>query len=220
MVLLFADDLPIRPDDARAGRHFIFDSVRRCGLVPILQFLTIGCEEAQYHNRVEAADEDGLEAPAGRFDSERVRIVVALEVYDAVEQYPYLNPIGPIRPGLVRAFVERLRCHSPKARYIHQLVSDAGTVGWSRQEVVRPKHKRNKRMRVSIGAPWKRSSMLAMSQLGHYVNRRNVQAAVFAGLALFFSAGGVEVLGVIRIGNNRTADLFHMTDRVSVTRQE
>src|SRR5437867_152672 len=52
------------------------------------------------------------------------------------------------------------------------------------------KHKRNKRMRVSIGAPWKRSSMLAMSQLGHYVNRRNVQAAVFPGLALFFSAGG------------------------------
>ena len=31
--------------------------------------------------------------------------------------------------------------------------------------------------------------MLAMSQLRHYVNRRNVQAAVFPGLALFFSAG-------------------------------
>src|SRR5205809_6131771 len=52
------------------------------------------------------------------------------------------------------------------------------------------KHKRNKRVRVSIGAPWKRRSMLAMSQLGHYVNRRNVPAAVFPGLALFFSAGG------------------------------
>src|SRR5205809_6721083 len=52
------------------------------------------------------------------------------------------------------------------------------------------KHKRNKRVRVSIGAPWKRRSMLAMSQLGHYVNRRNVQAAVFPGLALLFSAGG------------------------------
>src|SRR5207249_6089592 len=107
----------------------------------------------------------------------------------------------------------------PKARYIHQLVSDAGTVGWSRQEVVRPKHKRNKRMRVSIGAPWKRSRMLAMSQLRHYVNRRNVQAAVFPGLALFFSAGGVEVLVVIHIGKNRTADLFHIMIRLSVTWQ-
>jgi len=29
-----------------------------------------------------------------------------------------------------------------------------------------------------------------LAQLGHYVNRRNVQAAVFPGLALFFSAGG------------------------------
>jgi len=28
-----------------------------------------------------------------------------------------------------------------------------------------------------------------MSQLGHYVNRRNVQGAVFPGLALFFSVG-------------------------------
>src|SRR5437016_10181560 len=50
-----------------------------------------------------------------------------------------------------------------------------------------PKHKRNKRVRVSIGAPWKRRSMLAMSQLGHYVNRRNVQASGgFPGLAYFF----------------------------------
>jgi len=74
-------------------------------------------------------------------------------------------------------------------------------------------------MRVSIGAPWKRSSMLAMSQLRHYVNRRNVQAAVFPGLALFFSAGGVEVLVVIHIGKNRTADLFHIMIRLSVTWQ-
>ena len=48
------------------------------------------------------------------------------------------------------------------------------------------KHKRNKRVRVSIGAPWKRRSMLAMSQLGHYVNRRNVQAAVSQVWPIFF----------------------------------
>ena len=46
------------------------------------------------------------------------------------------------------------------------------------------KHKRHKLMRVSIGAPWKRSSMLA--QLGHYVNRRNVQAAVSQVWPIFF----------------------------------
>src|SRR2546430_14146159 len=51
------------------------------------------------------------------------------------------------------------------------------------------KHKRNKRVRVSIGAPWKRRSMLAMSQLGHYVNRRNVQAAV-SQVWPIFSVGG------------------------------
>src|SRR2546427_10367866 len=53
----------------------------------------------------------------------------------------------------------------------------------------RHKHKRNKRVRVSIGAPWKRRSMLAMSQLGHYVNRRNVQAAV-SQVWPIFSVGG------------------------------
>ena len=62
-------------------------------------------------------------------------------------------------------------------------------LGYLRQDsesVQSVKHKRNKRVRVSIGAPWKRRSMLAMSQLGHYVNRRNVQAAVSQVWPIFF----------------------------------
>src|SRR5207247_10415981 len=64
-----------------------------------------------------------------------------------------------------------------------------------------PKHKRNKLVRVSIGAPWKRRSMLAMSQLGHYVNRRNVQAAVSQVWPIFFGGrlGTVCTVGFLVI---------------------
>src|SRR5439155_6094745 len=52
------------------------------------------------------------------------------------------------------------------------------------------KHKRKERVRVRIRAPWNRRSMQAMSQLGYYVNRRNVQAAVSQVWPVFF--GGRE----------------------------
>src|SRR6058998_3859442 len=93
--------------------------------------------------------------------------------------------------------MSKVQYEPTEVEYIEQLMDDFSlsensTIGdlleALEEEEAESKHKRNKRVRVSIGAPWKRRSMLAMSQLGHYVNRRNVQAAVFPGLALFFSA--------------------------------
>src|SRR5213592_327931 len=80
---------------------------------------------------------------------------------------------------------------SASAEHVNSFAGDLRHKEW----LAASKHKRNKRVRVSIGAPWKRRSMLAMSQLGHYVNRRNVQAAVSQVWPIFF--GGRNVLGCL-----------------------
>ena len=61
------------------------DSVGWIGLVPSLQFPAVGRDEAQHDDGVKAPDENRLEASAGRFDSERVRIIVALDVRHTLE---------------------------------------------------------------------------------------------------------------------------------------
>src|SRR6058998_3723960 len=94
--------------------------------------------------------------------------------------------------------MSKVQYEPTEVEYIEQLMDDFSlsensTIGdlleALEEEEAESKHKRNKRVRVSIGAPWKRRSMLAMSQLGHYVNRRNVQAAV-SQVWPFFSVGG------------------------------
>ena len=54
--LLFPNDLPIWADDARTGRHCIAGVVGSVGLVPLLQFPAIRCDEAEYGVWIQAME--------------------------------------------------------------------------------------------------------------------------------------------------------------------
>ena|SRR5881409_3255136 len=84
---LLADDLPIRADGARTAQLRITSvpSIGRCGLVPSLQFLPIRCDEAKYDHRIQAADEDRLEACAGRLNGDGVSVGVSCDLSDTVK---------------------------------------------------------------------------------------------------------------------------------------
>ena|SRR5437879_939852 len=88
---LLTNYLPVWADDSRTGRHVIagfvgiVGLVGPCGFIPLLQLCAMRRDEAQHGAWIQTGDEDELEPSAGRLDSDRVSIVVVLDMRDAVK---------------------------------------------------------------------------------------------------------------------------------------
>src|SRR5436309_15917918 len=89
----FTNDLAVWSDDARTRRHRLLNTVGRCGLVPLLQFLAVGRDEAQHGSWIQTGDRDRLETLASLLDGDGVGVGVMGDLHDAMKQDPNFYPL-------------------------------------------------------------------------------------------------------------------------------